>query len=58
MEGKEFVCGKRLTLADIFLYAFLEFGGAVGQPLDPKLERLQAWYNRMSSRPSIGGELN
>jgi glutathione S-transferase len=55
IDGKEFICGDRLTLADILLYAFLEFGGAVGQPLDPKLERLQGWYNRMAARPSVGG---
>ena len=55
MEGKEFVCGDRLTLADILLFAFLEFGNAVGQPLDAKCERLQAWYKRMAARPSIAG---
>ena len=53
MEGREFVCGDRFTLADILLFAFLEFGGQVGQPLDPKLERLQAWYTRVSARPSV-----
>jgi glutathione S-transferase len=55
MEGKEFICGDRFTLADILLFAFLEFGAAVGQPLDAKCERLQAWYSRVASRPSIIG---
>ena len=55
MEGKEFICGDRFTLADILLFAFLEFGAAVGQPLDAKCERLQAWYSRVASRPSIVG---
>ncbi|HIF99455.1 MAG: glutathione S-transferase family protein [Myxococcales bacterium] len=54
IDGKEFICGDRLTLADILLFPFLEFGGAVGQPLDPKLERLHGWYNRMAARPSVG----
>lgn len=49
----EFICGARFSLADILLYAFLEFGGSVGQPLNPKLERLQAWYTRVAARPSI-----
>jgi glutathione S-transferase len=53
MEGKEFICGDRFTLADILLFAFLEFGTAVGQPLDAKCERLQAWYARVAARPSI-----
>lgn len=55
IEGKDFVCGDRFTLADILLFAFLEFGGSVGQPLDPKCERLQAWYARVAARPSIAG---
>ena len=55
MDGKEFICGDRFTLADILLFAFLEFGTSVGQPLDAKCERLQAWYARVAARPSIAG---
>jgi len=55
MEGREYICGDRFTLADILLFAFLEFGGGVGQPLDAKCERLQAWYARVAARPSIAG---
>ncbi len=53
IAGREFIVGDRFTLADIGLYAFLEFGGQVGQPLDPKLENVQAWYTRVAARPSI-----
>jgi glutathione S-transferase len=53
MESREFICGDRFSLADIMLYAFMEFGSAVGQGLDPKLERLQGWYARVAARPSI-----
>lgn len=53
MEGREFICGDRFTLADLLLFAFLEFGGSVGQPLDPKCERLQSWYARIAARPSV-----
>lgn len=52
MAGKTYVCGSRLTLADILLYAFLEFAQRVGQPLDPALKTLPAWYERMKARPS------
>ncbi|MBK7948997.1 MAG: glutathione S-transferase family protein [Deltaproteobacteria bacterium] len=52
MEGKDFICGSRFSLADVLLFAFLEFGASVGQPLDPKCERLQAWYARVAARPS------
>jgi glutathione S-transferase len=53
MQGREFVCGDRYTVADILLYAFLEFGGQVGQPLDAKLETLQSWYTRVAARPAV-----
>jgi glutathione S-transferase len=53
IEGQEFIAGDRLTLADILLYAFLEFGASVGQPLEPKLDNLQAWFTRVAARPSI-----
>lgn len=52
MSGKSYVCGERLTLADMLLYAFLEFGARVGQPLDPALRTLGGWFERMKARPS------
>jgi glutathione S-transferase len=52
MAGKEYVCGKRLTLADILLYSFLSFGTQVGQPLNEKNKNIKAWYDRMAARPS------
>ncbi|HEY2069002.1 MAG TPA: glutathione S-transferase [Rhizomicrobium sp.] len=52
MEGKEFVCGKRFTLADVLLFAFLDFGGQVGQPLNPEFTNLTAWFARVKERPS------
>jgi glutathione S-transferase len=52
MAGKEFICGKRLTLADILLYSFLSFGTQVGQPLNENNKNIKAWYERMKARPS------
>jgi glutathione S-transferase len=52
MAGKEFVCGKRFTLADVLLYCFVAFGGQVGQPLDPAFTNLGAWFARVKDRPS------
>ncbi len=52
MAGKTFVCGSRLTLADILLYSFLSFGTQVGQPLNAKNQNIKAWYDRMAARPS------
>ena len=52
IEGKDFVCGKRFTLADILLFVFLEFGGQVGQPLNPEFKNLAAFFARVKERPS------
>ena len=52
MEGKTYICGDRLTLADIQLYCFLSFGAAVGQPLNPELANINAWNKRMAELPS------
>ncbi|HEY5339211.1 MAG TPA: glutathione S-transferase family protein [Rhizomicrobium sp.] len=52
MAGKEFVCGKRFTLADILLFCTLDFGGTVGQPLNPEFQNLTAWFARVKERPS------
>jgi len=52
MAGKEFVCGQRLTLADILLFSFLSFGTQVGQPLNTNNKNIKAWYDRMAARPS------
>jgi glutathione S-transferase len=52
MAGKDFLCGKRFTLADIHLFCFLEFGTQVGQPLNPENKNIAAWFERVKARPS------
>jgi len=52
MAGKDYVCGKRLTLADILLFAFVDFFNGVDQPLNPDLKNIAAWHARMKARPS------
>jgi glutathione S-transferase len=46
------IAGDRFTLADILLFAFLDFGGQVGQPLDPAFAKLTDWFARVKARPS------
>lgn len=53
VAGRTWICGERLTLADILLFAFLEFAGQVGQPLDPANANLTAWMGRMRARASV-----
>ncbi len=52
MEGKTYIAGDRLTLADILLFGFVDFFAGVDQPLDPELKNINAWHGRMKSRPS------
>ena len=52
MAGKTYICGDRLTLADILLFAFVDFFDGVGQPIDPALKNIVAWHARMKARPS------
>ncbi len=52
IAGREFIAGDALSLADIMLFAFLDFGASVSQPIDPANTNIQRWYERMKSRPS------
>ena len=52
MEGKEFICGSRFTLADVLLFCFLEFGAQVGQPMNEDNKNITAWFDRVKSRAS------
>ena len=52
IAGRDYVAGDRLTLADLMLFAFLDFGTTVGQPIDPAFANIMSWYERMKSRPS------
>ena len=58
MEGRTFIAGNRFTIADIVLYCALDFGGSVGQTLDPACGRLTRWMARVAERPSAKGSLH
>jgi glutathione S-transferase len=52
IAGRDYIGGDKMTLADILLFAFLDFGAAVGQPLNTNNKNIMAWYERMKARPS------
>jgi len=52
MGDKPFIGGAKLTMADVMLFAFLDFMKGVGQPLGPARKNLAAWFERMKARPS------
>ncbi|MBM3646374.1 MAG: glutathione S-transferase [Alphaproteobacteria bacterium] len=52
MGDKPFIAGNKLTMADILLFAFIDFMGNVGQPLPADCKNIAAWFGRMKARPS------
>ena len=52
MKNNQFIVGDRFTLADIRLFAFLDFGRTVGQPIDETLTWVPGWFARVEARPS------
>jgi glutathione S-transferase len=52
LGSKPFIAGDKLTMADILLFAFVDFFGTVGQPLSPDCKNLTAWFGRLKARPS------
>lgn len=58
LEGHRYVVGDRFTVADIWLYAWLDFGDSVGQPFDRSLPNLGPWFARIAARSSAGASLH
>lgn len=52
LATRTFVAGETFSLADVMLFCFLAFGGAVGQPLNPEFKNVGRWYATVGARPS------
>lgn len=52
MEGKDFICGDRFSLADIMLFCFLNFAATVGQDINKECKNMVSWFERIEGRPS------
>ncbi len=53
LGAQTFVCGERLTVVDLLLFCFLEFGAQVGQGLDSgRCVNLARWHAAMGARAS------
>lgn len=49
---RPYLTGDGLSVADLQLFCFVEFGDKVGQGLDASHRRLARWRDRVASRPS------
>ena len=52
LNGRDFLCLGRLTMADIVAYTSVEFGKAAGLRPDAGLTHLHRWRTAMAARPS------
>lgn len=52
LATRTYVAGEKFSLADVLLFCFLAFGGAVGQPLNPELKNVGRWYASVGARAS------
>ena len=52
MAGRKWVCGDRFSMADILLFSWTNFFSGAGQPMNPDLKNIAAWFERAKARPS------
>lgn len=52
IAGRPFICGDKVTLADILLFAFVDFFAGIKQPINQDNKNIVAWYDRMKALPS------
>jgi glutathione S-transferase len=58
IADRDWIVPDRFSLADIVLYNALDFGAGVGQPLNPELKNVAAWFARVGARPSAEASLH
>ena len=55
LANSTYVAGDSFSMADITLYAGYGFANFIKLEIPPELNNLDAWYERVSQRPSIKG---
>jgi glutathione S-transferase len=58
MSERSFICGDELRFVDLSLYCCLDFAKDVGQPLNPDLKKIGAWFARIDARPTARASLH
>lgn len=57
-DGRPNLAGAHFTIADIWLYVWLDFANSVGQRFDRGLPNIGAWFARTGTRPSAAASLH
>lgn len=52
LEGKDYIGGDSVSMADILLFCFVDFFNGIDQPIDQNNKNVVAWHARMAERPS------
>ncbi|MCH9672061.1 MAG: glutathione S-transferase family protein [Gammaproteobacteria bacterium] len=52
LQGRDFLCGDRFSMADIVLFCMVDFFAGIDQPLNDDLKNVKAWHARVKARPS------
>ena len=58
IAGRDYICGNAPRFVDLTLYCCMDFAKDVGQPLNPDLKNINAWFKRMDARPSAKASLH
>ena len=57
LDGKQWICGNRFTMADICLYTYVDLLRNGGQPIPAQAPKVAAWFERVAARPSAAASL-
>ena len=52
LDGRTYLVGDSVTMADICLLSTVDFADWIGLPVEEEFENLKAWRARMKARPS------
>ena len=58
MDGRDYIAGDSVTMADIVLFCCWDFVKDIGQPIETDLKNLYPWYQRMLERPSAAASIH
>lgn len=58
LDGKQFLCGDRITIGDLVLYCCMDFSAGVGQTVNPSLQNVSGLLARIGERPSAAASLH